>query len=1270
MSHLGVTPSPSDDGAVMTDTLSTPAPPTSATSGIPVTAPVTAVVVTAGLTRYLPTTLAALAAQTRRPVRVLVVDVGGPDGVPELLDETFAAAPPGPTPRLTRTTAVGVATFGRAVTAGLTTMDMALQEQATPWVWLLHDDSAPAPDALAELVRAVGRAPSVVLAGSKQRTWTDPERLLEVGVRTTPWGRRMTDVEPGELDQGQLDGRTDVLAVGLAGALVRRAVWDALGGPDPGLGEFGAGLDVSRRARLAGHRVIVVPSAVVRHAQARFNGLRGLTGPDVDLDGDGAVDAADPRRSLARRRRAVVHGRLVAAPLPLLPVVAVVAVIATLVRALGELAYNQPGAAADEVRGAFGALTRPGALWRARRRAAATRRLPRRALWALRATWRDVWMQAQDRRLAHLEACKVQRAPSELEIGELAAVATRCRWTLGALAGVLLVASALGFGPLLGPVVGDGARLVGGALAAATTPWGDAWAAATSGWVRDGLGTAGPADPLLLVLALPAAVLGGHLSGVVAVVMLGSVLLAGLGAWAAAGAATRSAGVRAWAAVVWAAAPPLLLAVGSGRLGAVVAHVALPWVALGIARACGVQRVDQVVSGVATAVASGEHAPALSRAERDVAWAEDDDAEPRPLRAPARHAAADGPVADEPVADSPVADELLADAPVADEATVDEPAANDEPGSGEDPHPAAHVAAEDGHRAAGTHVVVATAHQVPAGRHAPAGVVPTQRPAATPPGGVARLVGAPDPTGSLTAAAGAGLALALAVAGAPVLLVPAVLAILAVVVTVPRRRWRLLLVPVPALAVMAPLLVEAGQRGKVGLRLLVDEPGLPVAATPAPPWQRLLGLPVDGGPLVPAGVTGRAAEVWPLALGGLVLVLALLALLRGRTAARGVRVGWLVAVLGLATASLVAVVPVVVAGGTVGPAWTGAPLSLALLGLLAAALLGTAGLRERLARWSFGWRQAVSAAVAVLAVAVAVGTLASWAWTAPAATGLRPLGRLVVPAVAQEVQQGPDAARVLALSDEGGTATWTLLRAGGTQLVDSSTAAATRGLAGGLRTPVVAPPDAATAEVDTLAAQLFHGASADVSGRLAGLAVADVLVPPAAADDPAAGAARALLVGRLDSTPGLARVTDNETGTLWRLSPAPRDDGAAGADVVSAWARLLPAGADPTDAAKPATRVASDGRSVDAQVGAAGSPRALVLAERSDPAWHATLDGRPLRAVDSGWRQTFEVPTTGGHLVVRYEPPMRAGWLWLVGVVGAFTALLAIPLRRRRVVRA
>src|SRR4051794_26738639 len=256
----------------MTDTL-LPVDLPAATSPTPVTTPVSAVVVTRGRTPYLASTLAALAAQTRRPLRVLLVDVADApdDGVELLLAAAFDTGG-SPTPALSYAHTPGARTFGHAVRRGLQVDD----GPPTSWLWLLHDDSAPAPTALAELVRAVSRAPSVAVAGVKQRTWTDPERLLEVGVRTSRSGRRMTDVEPGELDQGQHDGRDDVLGVGLAGALVRRDVWDALRGTDPLLGPFGDGFDLSRRARLAGHRVVVVPSAVVRHAQAGYLGLRGV----------------------------------------------------------------------------------------------------------------------------------------------------------------------------------------------------------------------------------------------------------------------------------------------------------------------------------------------------------------------------------------------------------------------------------------------------------------------------------------------------------------------------------------------------------------------------------------------------------------------------------------------------------------------------------------------------------------------------------------------------------------------------------------------------------------------------------------------------------------------------------------------------------------------------------------------------------------------------------------------------------------------------------
>ena len=61
----------------------------------------------------------------------------------------------------------------------------------------------------------------------------DRRTLREVGVSIDRAGRRVTGIDPGEIDQGQHDHKRAVLAVGSAGMLVRRDVWDRLGGFDP-----------------------------------------------------------------------------------------------------------------------------------------------------------------------------------------------------------------------------------------------------------------------------------------------------------------------------------------------------------------------------------------------------------------------------------------------------------------------------------------------------------------------------------------------------------------------------------------------------------------------------------------------------------------------------------------------------------------------------------------------------------------------------------------------------------------------------------------------------------------------------------------------------------------------------------------------------------------------------------------------------------------------------------------------------------------------------
>ncbi|NNH08843.1 glycosyltransferase family 2 protein, partial [Cellulomonas fimi] len=737
-------------------------------------------------------------------------------------------------------------------------------------------------------------------------------------------------------------------------------------------------------------------------------------------------------------------------------------------------------------------------------------------------------------------------------------------------------------GPLVGASAG-GASLVGGALLGTGADLGGLWRSATSGWVPGGLGAAGPADPLLTVLLLPTAATGSA-AVAVAVLLLGGVLLSGLGAWAAAGAATRSVGVRAWAAVVWAGAPALLLALGQGRLGPVVAHAVLPWVVLGVARAAGVQRVDQVLSGLVTARAA------------------DDDG-------------------DDDVDD-------------VDQSGVDTP--------------------------------VRGVPTVPTQRVAPGvGAVPED----------ARLVGASDPTGSITAAAAAALAFAVVVAGAPALLVPGVLALLVVALGAPRRRGRLLLVPVPALVLAGPLLAEAAARGLGGWRVLLADPGLPLAVDPADPVARLLGLPSPADALVPAPLDGGLAVAWPLLPGAVLLLLALLALLRGRPVARAVRVAWVVAALGLASATVGATLVVALDGGRPAHGWAGPGLSLAWAGLLAAAVIGVDRFRARLGAASFGWRQPVAAVLTLVAVLAPTVWLAGWAWQARAgdAVTVRALERAVVPAVGQQAQLSPLASRVLALEVAAGgdpVVGWQLLRDDGPRLDDVGATPATRSVDGDLETPLAAGRDEATAEVDALAARLASGSGGDVAGELAGLAVAAVLVPslPEADDAGTARAARAQrddLVGRLDSTPGLERVTQTPAGTLWRVR-ATAPAGAVPPVVVPSWARLVPVGADVTDPAVPAVAVESTDRAVDTTVAAADGPRTLVLAERADARWRAWLDGAPLRSVDVGWRQAFEVPADGGELVVRVDAPDRTAWLVAQGLVLLVTGLLALPVRRRR----
>src|SRR3954468_7440581 len=167
---------------------------------------------------FLPRTLQALQALDPAPTAVVAVDSGSTDATATILSDSSVVD--------TTVSAPAGTGFAAAVHLGV---DGA---PASRWVWVLHDDCAPEPDALGVLLTHAEVQPSVAVWGPKILGWDEPRRLLEVGVSISRSGRRYTGLERREQDQGQYEGQRDVLAVGSAGSLIDRDVWSDLGGYD------------------------------------------------------------------------------------------------------------------------------------------------------------------------------------------------------------------------------------------------------------------------------------------------------------------------------------------------------------------------------------------------------------------------------------------------------------------------------------------------------------------------------------------------------------------------------------------------------------------------------------------------------------------------------------------------------------------------------------------------------------------------------------------------------------------------------------------------------------------------------------------------------------------------------------------------------------------------------------------------------------------------------------------------------------------------------
>ncbi|MGW9167687.1 glycosyltransferase [Agromyces sp. NPDC055658] len=438
--------------------------------------------------------------------------------------------------------------FGEAVRAA----DGVLDEPDSDGdaLWLLAEDSAPAPDALARLVATLETAKSVAIAGPKLVEWHEPDRIARFGRSVTRLGRSVTLVAD-ELDQGQHDGMSDVLGLDPAAILVRHSVWRTLGGFDPGLPTVDDALDLSIRARLAGHRVEVVPEAKVRFAGA------GVAGPET------GPKARTTRRRVRNTRAAQLHRRLVYAPLVLAPLHWLTFLPLAVLRSIRLLLVKAPGAIPGEFAAAVTTMFSGARVPRARRRLKSARTVGWSAIAPLR-------MQPDEMRRRRQHAAEGRRERARGRKHELQFLGTGGGWVLLA----SIVASIALFSWLFGA-----GGVSGGGLEPLSNGLDALWRNAAYGWRDIGPGFMGGADPFAGALAVLGSVTFWAPSTALLLLWLLAIPAAALGAWFAASRLTERGSLRAVAALMWAFAPPFLIALGDGRPGAVLAHVLLAWLA-------------------------------------------------------------------------------------------------------------------------------------------------------------------------------------------------------------------------------------------------------------------------------------------------------------------------------------------------------------------------------------------------------------------------------------------------------------------------------------------------------------------------------------------------------------------------------------------------------------------------------------------------------------------------------------------------------------------
>ena len=193
--------------------------------------------------------LSAVKRQTYQPIQIVVVDDASTDQSMMIVEQFHEGVE---TIRMERNGG-----FAAAVNAGV-------KAGRGKYIALLNNDTRAEPRWIEASVEVLRRMNDVGIVAAKVLTFDQPPRVYSVGIGVTRSGY-VFNIGQGAPEIGQYNTGRHVLGATGAAALIRREVFEIVGGFDEDLAHYLEDVDLCLRAQLEGIRCYYEPGAVVQH---------------------------------------------------------------------------------------------------------------------------------------------------------------------------------------------------------------------------------------------------------------------------------------------------------------------------------------------------------------------------------------------------------------------------------------------------------------------------------------------------------------------------------------------------------------------------------------------------------------------------------------------------------------------------------------------------------------------------------------------------------------------------------------------------------------------------------------------------------------------------------------------------------------------------------------------------------------------------------------------------------------------------------------------